>query len=205
MTSFLEPLMGMWPNSIGMVPGWPPTKIVQMVLIGWISRFSKCNFKKCSCLKLQGPELSNLIYSIIKKSSTNIWWTTLVVICKWLHLDPWPFTYSSGERPKALWALLFVNLLFLENLDKHFKQQNKPRNQPENRSTKTHDTADQSNSSKQTSKPTSQSNKSKKPNHPCNTCDDLYQEGKNLVCLIVDVSLACLLVINQVFNEDPLL
>ena len=107
MTSFLEPLMGMWPNSTGMVPGWPPPKIVQMVLIGWISRFSKCNIQKCSCLKLQGPELSNWVVSIIKKSSTNIWWTTLVVLCKWLHLDPWPLTYSSGERPRALWALLF--------------------------------------------------------------------------------------------------
>jgi len=34
----LEPLMGLWPNSTGMVPGWSPTKIVQMVLIGCRSR-----------------------------------------------------------------------------------------------------------------------------------------------------------------------
>jgi len=34
----LEPLMGIWPNSTGMVPGWSPTKIVQMVLIGCLSR-----------------------------------------------------------------------------------------------------------------------------------------------------------------------
>jgi len=38
MTSSLEPLMVIWPNSTGMVPGWFPTKIVQMVLIGYISR-----------------------------------------------------------------------------------------------------------------------------------------------------------------------
>jgi len=30
--------MGIRPNSKGMVPGWSPTKIVQMVLIGGISR-----------------------------------------------------------------------------------------------------------------------------------------------------------------------
>jgi len=34
---FFEPLMGIWLNSTG-VPGWSPTKIVQMVLIGCISR-----------------------------------------------------------------------------------------------------------------------------------------------------------------------
>ena len=38
MTSYLEPLMGIWPNSTGMVPGWSPTKIVQMVPIGWVIR-----------------------------------------------------------------------------------------------------------------------------------------------------------------------
>jgi len=78
MTSYLEPLMRIWPNSTGMVPGWSPTKIVQMVLIGWISRSrgqknrsSNCNFQK-SCLKLQGPELSYLVYSIILMSSTKV-------------------------------------------------------------------------------------------------------------------------------------
>jgi len=35
------------------------------------SRFSKCNFQK-SCLKLQGPELSYLVYSIIQRSSTKV-------------------------------------------------------------------------------------------------------------------------------------
>jgi len=36
-TSSLEPLMGRFPNLIGMIPGWSPTEIVQMVLIGCIS------------------------------------------------------------------------------------------------------------------------------------------------------------------------
>jgi len=30
--------MGILPNSTGMVPGWSPTEIIQMVLIGGISR-----------------------------------------------------------------------------------------------------------------------------------------------------------------------
>jgi len=34
--------------------------------------FLKCNFQKSSCLKLQGPELSYLIYSINNKSSTKV-------------------------------------------------------------------------------------------------------------------------------------
>jgi len=91
--------MGIWPNSTGMVSGWSPTKIVQMVLIGCISRslgqkkrFSKGIFQKSS-LKLQGPELSYLM------SSTNIWWTTLVVLCKWLHCDLWPFPQVSDPGP----------------------------------------------------------------------------------------------------------
>jgi len=37
MTSSLEPLMEILPNSTGMVPGWSSTEIVQMVLIGCIS------------------------------------------------------------------------------------------------------------------------------------------------------------------------
>jgi len=30
--------MGIWPNSAGIIPRWSPTRIIQMVLIGWISR-----------------------------------------------------------------------------------------------------------------------------------------------------------------------
>ena len=35
------------------------------LVTGSKNRFSKCNFQKSSCLKLQGPELSYLVYSII--------------------------------------------------------------------------------------------------------------------------------------------
>jgi len=37
-TFSLEPLKVIWPKSTGMVPGWSPTKIVEMVLIGCICR-----------------------------------------------------------------------------------------------------------------------------------------------------------------------
>ena len=33
-----EPLIGFWPNFTGMISGWSPTKVVQMLLIGCISR-----------------------------------------------------------------------------------------------------------------------------------------------------------------------
>jgi len=58
--------MGILPNSAGMIPGWSPTKIIQMVLIGCKSRShgSILGLQK-SCLKLQGPELSYLISNII--------------------------------------------------------------------------------------------------------------------------------------------
>ena len=36
------------------------------------NRFSKFNFQKSSCLKLQGPEVSYLVYSIIQRSSTKV-------------------------------------------------------------------------------------------------------------------------------------
>ena len=63
-SSPLKPLIGFWPNYTGMVPGRSPIKVVQMVLISCISR-SQCNFQISSCPKLQGPERSYLVYSII--------------------------------------------------------------------------------------------------------------------------------------------
>jgi len=37
-SSYLKPLIRFWLNFTGMIPGWSPTKVVQMVLIGRISR-----------------------------------------------------------------------------------------------------------------------------------------------------------------------
>ena len=71
------------------------------------NRFLKCNFQK-SCLKLQGPELSYLVYSIILASSINIWWTTLLVLCKWLYHDPWPFPQVSDLGPFGPSCLIII-------------------------------------------------------------------------------------------------
>jgi len=40
--------------------------------MGSKNMFSKCNFQRSFCLKLQGPELSYLVYSIIYRSSTEV-------------------------------------------------------------------------------------------------------------------------------------
>jgi len=98
-----------------MVPGWSPTKIVQMVLIGCIKRsqgheidFQNAIVKKSSCLKLQGPEHSYIVYNIIERSSTNVVQNmplghnfTLNYIRKTSSLEPimeiWP---NSGPLPK---------------------------------------------------------------------------------------------------------
>jgi len=80
LTSSIEPLMEVWPNSTGMVPGWSPTKIVKMVLIGCISRswghkigFQNAIFKDLLVYEnLKGPELSYLVYNIIYRSSTKV-------------------------------------------------------------------------------------------------------------------------------------
>ena len=37
-SSPLKPLIGFWPNFTGMIPGWSPTKVVQIVPVGCISR-----------------------------------------------------------------------------------------------------------------------------------------------------------------------
>ena len=45
---------------------------LHMQVTGSKNRFIKCNLKKSSCLKLQGSELSYLVYSIIQRSSTKV-------------------------------------------------------------------------------------------------------------------------------------
>ena len=50
MTSSLEPLMVISPNSTEMIPGWSPTKIGNMVLIGCIcmSQGQKIGFENAT-------------------------------------------------------------------------------------------------------------------------------------------------------------
>jgi len=62
--------MGIWPNSTGMVPGWSPTKIVQMVLIGCIGRSGGQK------LGFQNAILKNLLVWQYKAQSFHIWCIT---------------------------------------------------------------------------------------------------------------------------------
>jgi len=57
------------------------------------------------------------MYNIIKRSSTNICWTTLVVLCKWLHCDLWPFPQVSDPGPLGPSCLLKHLLLWNHSLD----------------------------------------------------------------------------------------
>jgi len=100
--------MVIWPNSIGMVPGWSPTKIVQMVLIGWISR------SQGQKIGFQNAIFKNLLVWNYKAQSFHIWYiitssgSSLPIFGYYnIMASPWPLTFSSGERPRALWALLF--------------------------------------------------------------------------------------------------
>ena len=94
--------MVIWPNSTGMVPGWSPTKIVQMVMIGCISRSRGQN------VGFQNAIFKNLLVWNYKAQSFQIWYIAssrsplpifglLVVLCKWIHLDPWPFPQVSDR------------------------------------------------------------------------------------------------------------
>jgi len=97
-TSSLELLMWIWPNSTEMIPGWFYTCSDGSDWLHKKVAGSKIRFSK-SCLKVQGPELSQLMYNIILRSSTHIWWTPLVFLCKWLHCDLWPFAQVSDPGP----------------------------------------------------------------------------------------------------------
>jgi len=104
--------MVIWPNSTGMVPGWSPTKIVQMVLFGWISR------SRGQKIGLQIAIFKNLVWNY-KAQSCQIWYiapsrSSLPIFgYNNIMTSPWPLTFSSGERPRALWALLFS--IYLHN------------------------------------------------------------------------------------------
>ena len=61
--------MGIWPNLTGLIPGWSPTKIVQMVLIGCISR------SQSQKLGFQNAIFKNLVWNY-KAQSFHIWCIT---------------------------------------------------------------------------------------------------------------------------------
>jgi len=94
--------MSFWPNSTGMIPVWSPTKLDQMVLIGCISK------SRGQTLGFQNAIFKNLLVWKYKAQSSHSWcitssrgplpifaWTTVVVLCKWLYCDLWPFPQIS--------------------------------------------------------------------------------------------------------------
>jgi len=103
-----------------MITGWSPTKIVQMVLIGCISRspgqklgFQNAIFKNL-VWKYKAQSVHIVLYNIISRSSTSIWCITLVVLCKWLHCDRWPFPQVSDPGPFGPSCYICIrNVLFL--------------------------------------------------------------------------------------------
>ena len=84
--------MVIWPNSTGIVPGWSPTKIIQMVLIGCISR---SHSKKVG---FQNAIFKNLLVWNYKAQSFHIWYTAssrrplpkLFKLCPWGQNWPRP-------------------------------------------------------------------------------------------------------------------
>jgi len=60
--------MGILPNPTGMVPGWSPTEIVQMVLIGCISR------SRCQEIGFQYVIFKNILVWNYKAQSFHIWY-----------------------------------------------------------------------------------------------------------------------------------
>ena len=101
-----------WPNSTGMVPGWSPTKIVQMVLIGCIcrSRGQKKGFQKAIFKKF-------LVWNY-KAQSFHIWYiaSSKGPLPKFFKLCPWGqnwsrpgghnFTLNYIRKTSKLWHLL---------------------------------------------------------------------------------------------------
>ena len=77
MPFFHEPLIGICPNSTGMVPWWSSTKIVQMVLIG------------CICRSWGQKEVFKMQLSIIVFSETT-----------WPRAFMFGITSSRGPLPK---------------------------------------------------------------------------------------------------------
>ena len=60
--------MGIWPNLTGMVPGWSPTEIVQMVLNGCISR------SQGQKIGFQEAIFKNILVWNYKAQSFHIWY-----------------------------------------------------------------------------------------------------------------------------------
>jgi len=82
----------MWPNSTGMVPGWSPTKIVQMVPIGCIcrSRAQKIGFQNAFFKKLLDWNYKAQRFHIWYIASSRGTLPKLFKLCPWGKNWPCP-------------------------------------------------------------------------------------------------------------------
>ena len=86
----MKPLIGFWPNFTGMIPGWSPTKVVQSIPVGCISRSQG---KK---IGFQNAIFNNLYVWNYKAQSFYIWYIAssrgplpkLLKLCCWDHSGP---------------------------------------------------------------------------------------------------------------------
>jgi len=110
-TSSLEPLMVICPNSTGMIPGWSPTKFVQMVLIGCISR------SRGQQIGFQNAIFKNLLVWNYKVQSFHIWYiaSSRGPLPKLFKLCPCRDVAFSLFSITSLWYI-FVHFCYLVNI-----------------------------------------------------------------------------------------
>jgi len=94
-TSSLKPLMGIWPDLIGMIPGWSPIKVVQTVPVGCINR------SRGQKIGFQNAIFKNLVWNY-KAESFHMWYIAssrgplpkLFILCPWGQNWPRPGGYN---------------------------------------------------------------------------------------------------------------
>jgi len=84
-SSPLKPLIGFWPNFTGMIPGWSPTRVVQIVPVGCLSR------SRGQKIGFQNAIFRNLLVCNYNAQSFNIWYIALSrrPLPKLFKLCPW--------------------------------------------------------------------------------------------------------------------
>jgi len=77
--------MGIWPNFTGMIPGWSSIKVVQTVLVGFISR------SRGQKIGFQNVIFKNLLVWNCKAQSFHIWYKALSrgLLPKLFKFCPW--------------------------------------------------------------------------------------------------------------------
>ena len=114
-TSFLDPPMGIWPNSRGMVPGWSPTKIVQMVLKGCISRsrgqkigFLDATFKNLFVWNFKAQSFHCDLWTFPQVSDPGPYWPSCLKV-RSIFLIDWLVCYSDTISTIFLEAFMFFS------------------------------------------------------------------------------------------------